>query len=163
MVTADSTTANPYESALTGPNSRPLNSVERCEVQLEKEGKPSLTVYFVSRPPVRMQIGITTAEDLRLDLGAPTRHFIREDDRLSIYSPTAIREDTAYFASHFDLGMDFLLDGSTHRLLKVVVHSNLPGEALFGRYARCSWTLTAASGQSVHCTNKASIHATVGP
>jgi hypothetical protein len=101
-----------------------------------------------------LEIGSTLAEDLRLDLGAPTRTFMREDDRLRIHSGVSLAAESAYFASHFDLGLDFLFDATTHRLLKVVLHSNLPGEALFGRYARCSWSLTAASGQTVHSSDQ---------
>lgn len=155
VVTANAaSTANPFEAALTSTPLRPADTADRIAIDL-REGKSALTVHFTpSRPPLELLLRATSAEDLRLDLGAPTRHFIREDERLRIHSATPFAEDPAYFASHFDLGIDFLLDGRTHRLLKVVLHSNLPGEALFGRYAKCSWSLTTASGQTIQCTDK---------
>ncbi|KAL7004059.1 hypothetical protein EMMF5_006388 [Cystobasidiomycetes sp. EMM_F5] len=34
----------------------------------------------------------------------------------------------AYFVNYFSLGLDFLIDGMSHKVLKVVIHGNLPGE-----------------------------------
>ena len=35
------------------------------------------------------------------------------------------------------------MDAGTHRVSKIILHSNTPGEALFGRYARCRWRFTS--------------------
>lgn len=50
-----------------------------------------------------------------------------------------------YFLSYFNLGIDFLVDPIRHHVLKVILHSNIPGEVLFGRYSRCPWTLAGHS------------------
>lgn len=34
-----------------------------------------------------------------------------------------------------------MLHAIKHRVMKIVLHSNLPGEAQFGRYAKCRWTV----------------------
>lgn len=49
--------------------------------------------------------------------------------------------DQPYFLNHFNLGIDFMMSGSTHRLLKVILHANTPGEVLFGRYEQCPWSM----------------------
>ncbi|CAK9099823.1 PHAF1 protein At3g51130, partial [Durusdinium trenchii] len=44
-----------------------------------------------------------------------------------------------YFLNYFDLGLDLLIDGATHRLKKVVAHSNLPGHSEFSQYNKCEF------------------------
>jgi hypothetical protein len=63
----------------------------------------------------------------------------------------------AYFLSYFSLGFDLLIHPTTHRVLKVVLHSNLPGEVLFGRYARAHWELAfSSSGSSSEVVSESS-------
>ena len=50
--------------------------------------------------------------------------------------------------SYFNLGVDFLIDPITHVVLKVVLHSNIPGEVLFARYSRCPWSLRSMQDDS---------------
>lgn len=47
----------------------------------------------------------------------------------------------AYFFNYFSLGLDFMLDPTSHRIIKIILHSNTPGEVLFGRYAKCRWRI----------------------
>lgn len=54
-----------------------------------------------------------------------------------------------YFLNFFDLGIDFLMDGSRNVLRKVILHSNTPGETQFGRYERCPWQIVVASNASI--------------
>ena len=46
-----------------------------------------------------------------------------------------------YFYNYFSLGLDFLLQPETHKVLKIVLHANTPGEIEFGRYRKCRWRL----------------------
>lgn len=41
--------------------------------------------FYGSQAPVRVKIGITTAQDLTCDLGPPLRVHHREDDRMTIH------------------------------------------------------------------------------
>ena len=59
------------------------------------------------------------------DLSAPTN----QQATSSIY-----RCD--YFYNYSGRGLDVLFDGKTHRVKKVVLHTNLPGTHRFGRYTR---------------------------
>ncbi|KAM0748079.1 hypothetical protein T439DRAFT_328065 [Meredithblackwellia eburnea MCA 4105] len=95
--------------------------------------------------PIVLQIGKTTSEDLLCELGSPIRSFWKEDDRMSIHSASA-QGDAAlspnpYFISHPHLGLTFLIHPTSHTLLKIILHSNLPGEVNFGRSSRCSWEI----------------------
>jgi hypothetical protein len=54
----------------------------------------------------------------------------------------------AYFMSYLPMGIDFLIHPTTHKVLKVVLHGNIPGEVLFGRYGRARWTVTTAVSES---------------
>uniref|UniRef100_A0A0G4FZC1 Uncharacterized protein n=1 Tax=Chromera velia CCMP2878 TaxID=1169474 RepID=A0A0G4FZC1_9ALVE len=46
-----------------------------------------------------------------------------------------------YFFNYFSRGFDLLFDGSTHELIKVVAHTNLPCHELFTKYTRCFFSL----------------------
>ncbi|CAD6572241.1 MAG: hypothetical protein CYPHOPRED_004757 [Cyphobasidiales sp. Tagirdzhanova-0007] len=115
------------------------------------------TIIFVntisldnSAEPVKIELGTSSAEDLICELGPPVRTYWKEDHRLSIHSasspspsPTASMSScsNAYFFSYFSLGLDFLLHPTTHKVIKVIIHSNTPGESSFGRYAKCRWEI----------------------
>ncbi|KAI0091985.1 UPF0183-domain-containing protein [Irpex rosettiformis] len=102
-----------------------------------------LSFYGVERP-VRIKLGVTTAQDLMLDLGSPLRIHYREDDRMTIHQSN-VQEDPdisgGYFYNYFQYGIDFLISGTTHVVKKIVLHSNIPGTALFQRYQRCPWAI----------------------
>lgn len=50
---------------------------------------------------IRVRIGVTTAQDLVLDLGEPLRTFYKEDDRMSIHARERADEDVAEPACMF--------------------------------------------------------------
>ncbi|CAE6479823.1 unnamed protein product [Rhizoctonia solani] len=89
-------------------------------------------------PPIHIRLGVTTAEDLTCDLGPPVLTHYKEDDRMSIHA-TGQDDEESYFYNYFQHGMDFLISGKTHRVRKIIVHSNVPGSPLFQRYKRCPW------------------------
>nr|CRX79075.1 hypothetical protein ls5930a1_00122 [Leucosporidium scottii] len=147
------------------------------EVKLDSHRKPSsVSLHFHSgegtpTPPVVLRIGATTSEDLMCDLGSPVRTFWKEDDRMSIHGSRSsvdpalqraasllshlpspeltLSSSTAnpYFVSHPHLGLTFLLHPTKHILLKIILHSNLPGEINFGRTSRCRWELVDSGGE----------------
>jgi len=95
--------------------------------------------------PLYIRLGETTAQDLSVDLGPPPRVHYKEDARMTIHSPSKDADGTddgaAYFYNYFQHGLDFLICGTTHIVRKIIVHTNLPGSALFQRYKRCPWEL----------------------
>jgi hypothetical protein len=74
-------------------------------------------------------------------LGRPSRVFILPDTKLSIHassastsaprpvwrSGTAAASRSDYILNFFDVGLDVVIDGTTHTLKKIVMHTNLPG------------------------------------
>nr|CAG4642540.1 EOG090X06XP [Evadne anonyx] len=86
-----------------------------------------------------------TAEDVLTMLGAPSRVFYKDEDKMRIHSPQAYRRAPApfsdYFYNYFTLGLDALFDGKYHRLKKFVLHTNYPGHYNFNMYHRCEFKL----------------------
>ncbi|KZT50573.1 UPF0183-domain-containing protein [Calocera cornea HHB12733] len=123
-----------------------VGELRRAEV-IVHEG---VTLHFIPHPdsstppgPIKVTLHQTTAEDLLADLGPPLRVHYKTDERMSIHSAPAgmEEENNAYFYNYFQHGVDFLLDGETHRVVKIVIHSNVVGSALFQVYKRCPWQL----------------------
>lgn len=50
--------------------------------------------------------------------------------------------------------MDFLIHPTTQRVQKIVLHSNTPGEVLFGRYAKCRWIFRRGDGEGASATSE---------
>ncbi|KAJ3488377.1 hypothetical protein NLI96_g2887 [Meripilus lineatus] len=103
-----------------------------------------LHFYPTSSEPLHIRIGVTTAQDLTCDLGPPPRINYREDDRMTIHSRAGKLDDdlgTSYFYNYFQHGIDFLISGSTHVVKKIIIHTNIPGTALFQQYKRCPWAI----------------------
>ncbi|KAI5475626.1 hypothetical protein MNV49_001087 [Pseudohyphozyma bogoriensis] len=125
-----------------------------AEIILDASRKPSavnLHFHFPNAPnpppSISLVLGQTTSEDLLCELGSPIRSFWKEDDRMSIHTTSSSTTSdpsllpNPYFTSYPHLGLTFLLDPTSHVLLKIILHSNLPGEVNFGRSARCFWEM----------------------
>ncbi|XP_057366695.1 PHAF1 protein CG7083-like [Daphnia carinata] len=86
-----------------------------------------------------------SAEDVLTLLGAPSRVFYKDEDKMRIHSPQAHRRAPAsfsdYFYNYFTLGLDALFDGKYHKLKKFVLHTNYPGHYNFNMYHRCEFKL----------------------
>ncbi|KAI0068824.1 UPF0183-domain-containing protein [Artomyces pyxidatus] len=91
--------------------------------------------------PVRVRLGITTAQDLLADLGPPLRTFYKEDDRMAIHSRHHTDATPSYFYNYFQHGIDFLVADGSHLVTKIILHTNVPGSPLFQRYKRCPWQI----------------------
>ncbi|KAI0347234.1 UPF0183-domain-containing protein [Trametopsis cervina] len=128
-----------------------LSEVQECEAMDSELQGAVIKVhegvdlfFFGAESPVRVRIGVTTAQDLSLDLGSPLRVHYREDDRMTIHQSNHEEDpeiSSGYFYNYFQHGIDFLLSGTTHVVKKVVLHTNIPGTALFQRYKRCPWSI----------------------
>ncbi|KLO18040.1 UPF0183-domain-containing protein [Schizopora paradoxa] len=102
-----------------------------------------LQFYPSTASPVHVRLGYTTAQDLTVDLGSPLRVYYKEDDRMAIHSrnktPEAVED--GYFYNYFQHGIDFLINGTTHIVQKIILHTNIPGTPMFQRYNRCPWEI----------------------
>ncbi|KAG2042338.1 hypothetical protein BDR03DRAFT_889911 [Suillus americanus] len=97
--------------------------------------------FFSSTLLLQVRIGETTAQDLTIDLGPPSRVHHKEDERMTIHSPNLQASEDDDFYNYFHHGVDFLISGQTHVVRKIIIHSNMPGSPLFQRYKRCPWQL----------------------
>ncbi|KAI6035155.1 hypothetical protein F5J12DRAFT_791414 [Pisolithus orientalis] len=80
-----------------------------------------LHFFAPSSSPLHICLGETTAQDLNIDLGPPSRVYYKEDGRMAIHSPNP----------QLDEG----------QVRKIILHSNVPGSPLFQHYKRCPWEL----------------------
>jgi len=48
-------------------------------------------------------------------------------------------ETSDMFLNYYNLGIDILIDSSSHKVKKIILHSNNPFESLFGIYDRCNY------------------------
>lgn len=75
----------------------------------------------------------TSAQDILLDLGSPSRRYTREDDRFEgMYERSSERNGQRgrrgqrTWWNYFELGLDFLIDEDRGGVVsKVMVHSNI--------------------------------------
>mmetsp|Transcript_15971 Transcript_15971/g.22472 ORF Transcript_15971/g.22472 Transcript_15971/m.22472 type:complete len:433 (-) Transcript_15971:102-1400(-) len=118
-------------------------------------------LYFVQR---KVFIGFDShVQDCLTDLGPPQRVFVKGLDKMRIHFPNWPMEhqppDSSeghellpvsvvgshhyrdYFFNYFDLGFDLLFDGCTHRVAKIVLHTNFPGQHLFNRYRKSNFRI----------------------
>lgn len=110
---------------------------------------------LATTPSVDILIGETTAQDLALDLGPPLRVHYKDDDRMNIHSApgtSASNCDSSCISPHIPRhlvtqlsftdfynylqhGIDVLLDGSTHIVKKIILHTNIVRDMYFGGYS----------------------------
>ncbi|CAK5089422.1 unnamed protein product [Meloidogyne enterolobii] len=92
-----------------------------------------------------------TQEAVMTKLGAPSKIYYKSEEKMLIQRSTTGSErlndgedDKAdFFFNYFSLGMDLLFDIETRRLVKFVLHTNVPGHFDFGIYDRCEFLLKA--------------------
>ncbi|KAA0193333.1 hypothetical protein FBUS_07509 [Fasciolopsis buskii] len=93
-----------------------------------------------------------TVQDVLSALGSPSRIFYKTEDKMQIHMPKWYRVDqprgSDYFFNYFTLGVDILVDGQTHQVIKFILHTNQPGEYTFNTYYRCFFEIPLVSNVS---------------
>jgi len=105
-------------------------------------------------------------QDVWAMLGCPSATYSKAADTMAIHSgqggmPQG-QPGADYFYNYFSRGMDLLFCGKTHRLKKIVLHTNPPGHSEFNIYAKCNFYLPinlAATAQG--CAAEGSAHVDV--
>lgn len=64
------------------------------------------------------------------------------------HADTADTATRDYFWNYFNLGLDVVFDGMTHRCKSFLLHCNAPTLFDFTRYHKCSFTLQPGDGDS---------------
>lgn len=89
-------------------------------------------------------LGRHTAQHVMGALGSPDKVFTKDTDSLRIHRGGAGSERTLrgdFFLNYFRLGLDVLVHGTTHRILKIILHTNMPTSRNFNRYRRCNFQI----------------------
>jgi len=154
-----------HQKGIEGQRPDSLDELVECEAMFEELSKvivkvgEGITLHFYpgTRDATFIPLG-ATAEDLNCELGPPLRVFFKEDHRMNIHATVAFKfnedaEETDYFYNYFQFGIDFLISGSTHRVKKIILHTNVVGSPAFQRYMRCPWELrgTLEDGDEERC------------
>jgi len=92
------------------------------------------------------------AQDCLADLGPAEAVCVKEDDIMAIHNGRqrgalceSWENNNDYFFNYFSLGVDFLLDGHTHRVKKIVLHCNAVMHPDFNRYRKCRFIVSRNS------------------
>ncbi|ORX86387.1 UPF0183-domain-containing protein [Basidiobolus meristosporus CBS 931.73] len=95
----------------------------------------------------RIELYVTSAQDVITDLGQPSEVFYKQEDKMRIHSRAEAGRDCIgeasndYFYNYFQHGFDLLFDAATHRCKKIILHANFPGHFDFGKYRKCPFKL----------------------
>ncbi|KAJ7638910.1 hypothetical protein FB45DRAFT_976940 [Roridomyces roridus] len=136
------------QKELEGEHRDVLSEVVECPAMdgdISRCDRQGITLQFhpAGTKSVHIRLGETTAQDLTMDLGPPIRVHYKDDERMTIHSSNPDDNvEPSYFYNYFQHGLDFLLS-PTHVVIKIVLHSNIPGSPLFQRYKRCNWEIEA--------------------
>jgi hypothetical protein len=125
----------------SGPEPKPspgsLSPLLPCLVQISRARAPS-----VQCGNAKIVIGESGAQDVLAEFGSPSSVFVKNQDAAANAPGRAASSPSAghdYFYNFSALGLDVLLDGSAHKVKKVVLHTNCPVRADFLEYAKCSF------------------------
>jgi len=124
---------------------------------------PSNTLYF-EEVIAKISQGITfskrqqtidfnsTSQDVLSSLGAPSRVFFKEEDKMKIHTTSYEGLGCAdYFYNYFNLGVDILFDIRTHVVKKFILHTNFTTHYEFNQYMKCNFRIT--NGKEEEKTN----------
>ncbi|KAH7728429.1 hypothetical protein AAVH_03740 [Aphelenchoides avenae] len=87
-----------------------------------------------------------TQETVLAALGAPSKTFCKSDEKMLIQKGSSsenLKKDDRpdFFFNYFTLGLDILFDCDSRRVLKFVLHTNIPGHYDFAIYSRCKFAI----------------------
>lgn len=113
---------------------------------------PSIGAVKANSPNMPgLGLGAPMLDDDSLDLGAGAGASGGADrlppSSTSISSrPRSFYPD--YFFNYFELGFDLLFDGTSHKVKKIILHTNLIGTADFQKYNKCNFVLAVDTSPS---------------
>ncbi|XP_046842170.1 phagosome assembly factor 1-like isoform X2 [Xenia sp. Carnegie-2017] len=92
-----------------------------------------------------------TCQDVMTCFGSPCKVFYKAEDKMRIHSPYTYKLDQSnssdYFFNYFTLGVDILFDASSHKVKKMILHTNFPGHYNFNMYHRCQFVINITRPQ----------------
>lgn len=131
--------------------------LEKAEAIIKKDIPMGMRFYLLAdnasqgrspeakRQPFARSISFGDAvQDVISALGAPHKIFFKSEDKMKIHSKSFSvdkQQTSDYFFNYFTLGVDILLDASTHQVKKFILHGNFPGHYNFNIYHRCNFEI----------------------
>merc|ERR1712136_586076 len=86
-----------------------------------------------------------TVQDVLSEIGSPCQTFYKLEDKMRIHSSGPQKTNPSvncdYFYNYFTLGMDVLFDGYSHKVKKIILHTNHPGHYNFNIYYRSGFKI----------------------
>eukprot|EP00127_Corallochytrium_limacisporum_P005350 Clim_evm26s203 gene=Clim_evmTU26s203 len=87
----------------------------------------------------------TNAGDSQEHEGSVGATTAQTSPRMAATAGPKIDTDNDYFLNYPDLGLDILINGRSHRAVKYILHTNMPGTYDFGDYCRCDFQMVEES------------------
>lgn len=82
-------------------------------------------------------------QDVLNTLGSPDEIFYKKHDKLKIFSTDnsfgEINSGIDYFYNYFRFGFDIMFKGDSHKVEKIILHTNFCGSSDFNVYMRCNF------------------------
>lgn len=85
-----------------------------------------------------------SCEDILSAIGSPNQVHYKDEDKMRIHCPKDLqssKNNSDYFFNYTNYGVDILFDASTHRVKKLILHSNYPNHYDFNMYYRCQFLI----------------------
>jgi hypothetical protein len=122
--------------------SRSLREDDRCRhVSQQVSLHPNRGAFFTAS-----KVWVTfhsCTQDLMFYFGTPQQ--VLQKTNMLVHSSLSQSIPPDYFWCFFDMGVDFLMDGSTHIVKKIICHSNILGEQSFNQYEKCHFIIEKSS------------------
>jgi len=100
----------------------------------------------------------STTQDVLSILGAPSRVFFKEEDKMKIHTTSYEGLGCAdYFYNYFSIGLDILFDIHTHVVKKLILHTNFPTHYEFNQYVKCNFKIYPPENGKEEEKEKASV------
>jgi hypothetical protein len=99
------------------------------------------SIEFVKRQSIIKLMD--TPQDVLCELGPPNDQMQKETDKMEIHrsdKSADVSKPPDYIWNYFSHGIDFVFDGSQHRVIKIILHSNFLGHLEMLRYAKCNFS-----------------------
>ncbi|TIB76378.1 hypothetical protein E3Q23_01872 [Wallemia mellicola] len=93
-------------------------------------------------PEIEIKLGVSHSTDVVSAFGPPESTFEKRDRRLEVYAGSDASDlARGVFYNYPALGFDVMLNTVTHKVEKLILHSNVPATPLFQAYNRCPWQI----------------------
>ncbi|KAL5035667.1 hypothetical protein RTP6_003326 [Batrachochytrium dendrobatidis] len=86
-----------------------------------------------------------TCQDVLAEIGKPEDIVRKQHDKMGIHRDSSEKLSTNpnYIWNYFSMGIDIVFDGTFHRVIKMILHTNMLGHHDVNKYAACNFDIVA--------------------